>query len=186
LTAPERAGSKGYPCSRTCSSSRGARNGEVDRVLVACEAELDATVLPLLQTYGAKRLAGDVVPRSTSSWRTKPRRTRSVAFRPSRSAELGRRLASGSPSGRLAGVAGVMVLLLKPRIPRHRAHDRLDEGRSIVFHQRRVGRNGRPFEICRFRTMRTEPEAELLLADGIDRAIDALKAPQPGTCCVAR
>jgi lipopolysaccharide/colanic/teichoic acid biosynthesis glycosyltransferase len=49
----------------------------------------------------------------------------------------------------------------------------LDDGRPVFFHQKRVGRNGRLFEIWKFRTMRTANQGRAITAAGDERVTGA-------------
>ncbi len=49
----------------------------------------------------------------------------------------------------------------------------LDDGRPVFFRQKRVGRNGRPFEILKFRTMRTASQGCAITAAGDSRVTKA-------------
>jgi exopolysaccharide biosynthesis polyprenyl glycosylphosphotransferase len=56
-------------------------------------------------------------------------------------------------------LAGLAVLLLSPVLLVLAAAVWLSMGRPILFRQQRVGRDGRPFEMLKFRTMRGAPAA---------------------------
>ena len=71
----------------------------------------------------------------------------------------------GLVAKRLIDVAGATVglIVLSPLLLATALFIRLREGPDVLFLQSRVGLNGRPFTIYKFRTM--VPEAEALLAD---------------------
>ncbi|GAB4323551.1 MAG: O-antigen biosynthesis protein WlbG [Bacteroidales bacterium] len=47
----------------------------------------------------------------------------------------------------------------------------ISDGRPVLFLQTRIGRNGKPFRIVKFRTMRAEAEQEGFLTVGTDKRI---------------
>ncbi len=151
----------------------------VDRVIVACGGEQEAAVLPLLRTCGADEVRVDVVPRF---FELVPPDLASYALgsvpiitvsgtRPS----LAQRVTKRTLDVALAGLA---MVLLTPVIVAIALAIALEDGRPIFFRQRRIGRGGAHFDIVKFRTMRSEPEPEAVLGEGIGRAVQALKTRQ--------
>jgi exopolysaccharide biosynthesis polyprenyl glycosylphosphotransferase len=61
-------------------------------------------------------------------------------------------------------VAALLLLVLFPVLLAAAAAVRLSMGRPIFFRQLRIGRDGRPFEILKFRSMRTAPLEEIATA----------------------
>jgi lipopolysaccharide/colanic/teichoic acid biosynthesis glycosyltransferase len=53
------------------------------------------------------------------------------------------------------------LLILSPFLAVIAIAIRADGGRPVLFHQRRVGIHGRPFDVVKFRSMRTDAEAQL-------------------------
>jgi lipopolysaccharide/colanic/teichoic acid biosynthesis glycosyltransferase len=69
--------------------------------------------------------------------------------------------------------AAVALLVLSPLIAAAAVAIRVGSGRPVLFSQDRVGRDGRPFRMLKFRTM--VPEAESLLPSLVE--IDRLREP---------
>ena len=57
------------------------------------------------------------------------------------------------------GVAGLALLALSPLLAVIAARIAADDGRPVLFHQRRVGLHGRPFQVVKFRSMTHDAEA---------------------------
>jgi len=70
-------------------------------------------------------------------------------------------------------VASLLLLVLAPLLTLVTLAIKLDDGGPVLFRQRRVGRNGRPFEILKFRSMRLDAEEQIIdlrdanLTDGL-------------------
>lgn len=151
----------------------------VDRVVIACGADQEAAVLPLLRACGEGQVGVDVVPRffevvppdlASYTLGSVPLITVSGTF-PTR----GQRVAKRTIDVALAGLA---IVLLSPLVVAIALAIALEDGRPIFFRQRRIGRSGKPFDIVKFRTMRCEPERQVVLGEGIARVVQALKTEQ--------
>jgi lipopolysaccharide/colanic/teichoic acid biosynthesis glycosyltransferase len=70
-------------------------------------------------------------------------------------------------------VSGILLALISPVLLIASVVILLDSGRPIFFRQRRVGKNGKPFTMMKFRTM--VPDAEERLKDLVD--LEALDEP---------
>jgi exopolysaccharide biosynthesis polyprenyl glycosylphosphotransferase len=67
-----------------------------------------------------------------------------------------------------------LLVLLSPVIFCAALAVRLSSPGSALFRQRRVGRDGRVFDLYKFRSMRLEPRQSMMLSDDDDTAIDFL------------
>ncbi len=67
-----------------------------------------------------------------------------------------------------------LLVLLSPVIFCAALAVRLSSPGSALFRQRRVGRDGRVFDLYKFRSMRSEPRQSMMLSDDDDTAIDFL------------
>jgi exopolysaccharide biosynthesis polyprenyl glycosylphosphotransferase len=154
--------------------------GAVDRVIVACHGEQEAAaVLPLLRACGAGDLRVDVVPRffdlvapelASYTLGSVPIITVS-GTRPTLAQRATKRALD-------VAIAGLAAVLLSPVLVAIALGIALEDGRPIFFRQRRIGRGGAPFDIIKFRTMRREPEPQVVLGEGIGPAVQALKTNQ--------
>lgn len=77
---------------------------------------------------------------------------------------------------RLIDVIGgiLLIIALAPLMALSALAIRLDSGGPIIFAQKRVGRNGRPFIAYKFRSMRVGAEEELATLNGLNEATGPL------------
>ena len=72
-------------------------------------------------------------------------------------------------------VSATMLTLTAPIMLAVAIAIRLDDGKPVLFRQTRIGRNGRPFEILKFRTM-TQGADKQQVSELIDEGADAIAA----------
>jgi exopolysaccharide biosynthesis polyprenyl glycosylphosphotransferase len=151
----------------------------VDRVIVACDGEQEPEVLRVLQACGATEVTVDVVPRffqlippdlASYTLGSVPIITVS-GTRPTLAERITKRTLD-------VALAVLLTVLLSPVVVAIALAIALEDGRPIFFRQRRIGRRGVPFHILKFRTMRAEPEPQIVHGEGIERAVLALKTKQ--------
>jgi exopolysaccharide biosynthesis polyprenyl glycosylphosphotransferase len=141
--------------------------GGLDRIasLSAAHSNLEAMiVLPERDHEGVERII-ELCERHRVRWRVMPRVAQSMAL----TVEMvGAIPLIGPPGSNIEGlncivkrgfdiaVATLMILAVSPIMLLAAIAIRLLDGGPLLFHQTRVGIHGRPFELLKFRTMRSE------------------------------
>jgi len=157
----------------------------IDRVIVCFSQRGDEHIMGILRACTARGVPVDVVPRLFDIMGPEPR-TRSLGSLPLLAATepppaLGQRAAKRGFDIVLSGVA---FLLAAPIMAIVAVVAMIDDGRPVLYRQERIGRDGRPFSILKFRTMVRDADrigmeriATLSHENGLDieAAVEALK-----------
>jgi exopolysaccharide biosynthesis polyprenyl glycosylphosphotransferase len=134
---------------------------EIERVIVAFAHRADDEVMGIVRRCADDGVRIDVVPRLFD-----------VAGREPQISSLGGLAlvnVSGPPGSRISdaikraidiAVAGALLVATAPLMAGVALLVALDNGRPMLFKQKRVGRNGRIFEVLKFRTMTNAPSAD--------------------------
>jgi exopolysaccharide biosynthesis polyprenyl glycosylphosphotransferase len=155
----------------------------IDRIVIAYSQRSDAEILDALRACDGLRVDIDVVPRmfdlvplshepAALGWlsleNVPPKRhSRGPALMLKRCIDI-------------AGAAG-MLLLLAPLLAVIAAAIKLDDGGPIFYRQSRVGRDGRPFKVLKFRTMVVDADKNdpmriaAMEGAGIEQIVAAMK-----------
>ncbi len=156
-----------------------------ERILVAFSHRNDAACLAALRQCDALGVDVDVVPRLFELVGPEPRLDhigsipvlRIPAGSQSRAAHLGKRALD-------LAIAGLLALVTAPLLAAVALAVLVADGRPVLFAQERIGRDGAPFRILKFRTMRSEPADDELASlerlregsEGIGSAAATLKS----------
>jgi exopolysaccharide biosynthesis polyprenyl glycosylphosphotransferase len=135
----------------------------IDRVIIAFGRMRESEWVGLLRTAVANGVEIDVVPRFfelglvrsgddiDELWgiplcRVRPPATLTASWRAKRAVDV--------------VTAGTVLALLAPVFPVIALAVRLSSPGPVIYRQRRIGRHGRPFQLLKFRTMRTNHDGE--------------------------
>jgi exopolysaccharide biosynthesis polyprenyl glycosylphosphotransferase len=134
---------------------------EIDRVIVTFTAEPDALLLNRLRECVGEGVQVDIVPRFYDLVGPNPRAHSlgglALMEVPGRGLTISQRAAKRALD--IVG-AGVILLLLAPVLLVIATLIAVVDGRPVFFRQTRVGRYGREFSIVKYRTMRTDADAQ--------------------------
>ncbi len=158
-----RAGEMGHLWKGTYDDARTVlARTEVD-VVVLCTAELDRWFVNDLSTEARERGRTILVDPGLSGIDFKRVHTTSIGYQPflEMSAPTLSVLQAGMKRVFDVVVAGIVALLAAPVLAAAAVLIKLEDKGPVLFRQVRIGRDGKPFEILKFRTMVVDAEARL-------------------------
>jgi exopolysaccharide biosynthesis polyprenyl glycosylphosphotransferase len=157
VVAGEADGGEGVPVLRTGEEVERAVIQNGVRVVLAVHPAVRADQGPLLQTLAASGCAVWEVDAGTPSCPAGERLAgfpcRRLDFRPARGGGAGKRMLD-------ILVSGTLLLLVSPLLLLCAVTLRISDGPGVVFRQERIGRDGEPFTLLKFRTHRPVDEHE--------------------------
>ncbi|MFF5155678.1 exopolysaccharide biosynthesis polyprenyl glycosylphosphotransferase [Streptomyces sp. NPDC000348] len=157
IVAGQPDGAEGVPVLRTDEEVERAVIQNGVRAVLAVHPSVRAEQGPLLRTLAESGCVVWEVDADPAPYPTRERLAgfscRRLDFAPARGGGLGKRMLD-------VLVSGTLLLLVSPLLLVCAVTLRLSEGPGVVFRQERIGRNGRPFTLLKFRTHRPVDEHE--------------------------